>query len=83
MILLYLAIINVATFLVYRADKRKAQRGAWRTSERTLLLLAALGGSIGAEAAMHIYRHKTQHPQFRYGVPAIIVLQLLLAIWLS
>ncbi len=60
----YLAAINVLTFFVYGLDKHKARKGRWRIPEATLLMLAALGGSIGAYAGMKIFRHKTKKPKF-------------------
>jgi len=74
-ILYLLAAINAVTFIIYGIDKLKAKKGMWRTSEATLLLLAAAGGSIGAFLAMQIFRHKTKHKKFIYGIPLIIVLQ--------
>lgn len=53
--------INVITFFVYGVDKLKARKSWWRISEKTLLLLAALGGSIGAWAGMRLWHHKTLH----------------------
>lgn len=76
MLLKYLLVINVLTFAVYGVDKWKARHGRWRVPEATLLGLAALGGSVGAWLAMQLFRHKTQKKKFRYGVPAIFVLQL-------
>lgn len=81
-ILLYLLVVNVVAFLAYWDDKRKAKRNAWRTPEATLLLLAAIGGSVGAWAAMQLFRHKTNHPQFYIGVPLIFVVQIGAALWL-
>ena len=76
---LYLALINVVTFFVYGDDKRRAKRpGARRIPEKTLLLMAALGGSLGALAGMRVFHHKTRHWYFRYGVPAMLLLQLAL-----
>ncbi len=82
-IVIYLVIINVITFIVYGLDKRKARQAKWRIRESTLLGLAAIGGSIGAWLAMKIFHHKTQHPQFKYGVPLIFFAQsaLGIAIW--
>lgn len=71
----YLIIINVLAFLVYGLDKQKAKRGAWRIPEATLLLLAAIGGSVGAFAGMQVFRHKTRHLKFTLGVPVIFLLQ--------
>ena len=82
-LIIYLVIINVITFVVYGLDKWKAKQSKWRIRESTLLGLAAIGGSIGALLAMKILRHKTLHPQFKYGVPLILVAQIAIgaAIW--
>jgi uncharacterized membrane protein YsdA (DUF1294 family) len=79
LLLIYLVVVNVATFVVYGIDKLKARRGRWRVPEATLLTLAAVGGSIGAWCGMRVWRHKTLHAKFRYGVPAIIIAQIALA----
>ena len=76
--LIYLVIINVVTFFVYGIDKWKAKKSKWRIRETTLLGLSVLGGSIGAWLGMKVWHHKTLHKKFRYGVPAIIIIQLLL-----
>ena len=75
MLIYYLFAVNVLTFIVFGVDKWKAQRGRWRVPEATLMGLAALGGSVGAWMAMQLFRHKTQKKKFRYGVPALFVLQ--------
>ena len=67
-ILIYLLIINVVTFFVYGIDKYKAKHAKWRISETTLLLLAAIGGSIGAWCGMKVWHHKTMHKKLKYGV---------------
>ena len=74
---IYLAVMNTFSFLIYGIDKLKAMKGCWRVPEAFLLLLAVAGGSIGALLGMRVWRHKTLHRKFRYGVPAIILLQLL------
>ena len=81
-ILIYLTIINVVTFFVYGIDKYKAKHAKWRIPEATLLLLAAIGGSIGAWCGMKVWHHKTMHKKFKYGVPVIFILQVVLAIWI-
>ena len=74
--LIYLAVINVATFFVYGIDKWKAKKSKWRIRETALLGLAVLGGSIGAWFGMKVWHHKTLHKKFRYGVPVILIAQI-------
>lgn len=76
---IYLLIINVITLLAYGVDKWKARRSRWRIPESRLLWMAALGGSLGAMLGMRLWHHKTLHAKFRYGVPAILIIQLALA----
>ena len=86
---IWLLLINVITFLVFGLDKWKARRKeknekVRRVPERTLLLLAALGGSVGALLAMRAFRHKTLHKAFRFGVPLILAVQIIVpfGLWL-
>lgn len=79
--LIYLAIVNVVAFFAYGIDKWKAQRNRWRIPESVLLGLAAVGGSVGAWLGMRVWRHKTQHKKFKYGVPALFVAQVALVVW--
>jgi uncharacterized membrane protein YsdA (DUF1294 family) len=79
---LYLAIINAAAFVLMLADKRKAIKNRWRIPERTLILSALFGGSIGALLGMYTFRHKTKHLKFTLGIPAILIAQISLAIWI-
>ena len=79
---LWLIFWNLAAFALYGADKRRARQGRRRIRERTLFLAALLGGSVGALAGMYQFRHKTRHWQFRLGLPAILLCQLALAVWL-
>ena len=72
---IYLAVVNVVAFALYGIDKYKAKAGAWRIPEKTLLGVAVLGGSVGAMAGMKYFHHKTKHWYFRYGLPAIFLLQ--------
>ena len=79
----WLILINSAAFLVFGLDKWKAKRkekkeSVRRVPERTLFLLAAIGGSIGALLGMKVFHHKTLHKSFRFGIPAILILQILL-----
>ena len=77
-IIIYLLVINIATFFTYGIDKWKAKKSKWRIREVSLLALAVLGGSIGAWLGMKVWHHKTMHKKFKYGVPAILILQLAL-----
>ena len=81
-ILYYLAAINIITFIVYGIDKLKAKKGEWRIPESTLLLLAIVGGSIGAWCSMKVWHHKTMHKKFRYGIPLIMAIQIGLSIYI-
>ncbi|MCI9133606.1 MAG: DUF1294 domain-containing protein [Lachnospiraceae bacterium] len=74
----YLLAVNILAFSSMGSDKKRARQGRWRIPEKTLFLLALLGGSIGSLAGMHIFRHKTRHWYFRYGIPAILGLQVVL-----
>ena len=76
LILIYLLIVNAVAFLLMLVDKQKAKRKLWRIPESTLLLSAAIGGSIGALAGMYTFRHKTKHLKFTLGVPAILIVQI-------
>ena len=82
-LLLYLAAVNVVAFAVYGADKRRAKKGKRRVPEKTLFLLAVIGGSVGALAGMRVFRHKTRHWYFVWGIPAILAAQIVLAVWLA
>ena len=77
-LLYYLIVINVVTFTVYGIDKLKAKQGSWRISEATLLILAVIGGSFGALFGMKVWRHKTMHKKFKYGLPLILIIQIIL-----
>lgn len=84
--LYYLIVINIVTFLVYGIDKCKAmsqrkvktKQGYSRISEATLLMLAVIGGSIGALLGMKIWHHKTMHKKFKFGLPLILLAQIAL-----
>ncbi len=77
-LLYYLIVINIVTFLVYGIDKWKAKQGSWRISEVSLLILAVIGGCIGALLGMKIWHHKTMHKKFKYGLPMILLAQIAL-----
>ena len=73
---IYLLLINALAFLLMLIDKYKAKKNLWRIRESTLLIIAAIGGSIGALAGMYTFRHKTKHLKFTLGIPVILVLQI-------
>jgi uncharacterized membrane protein YsdA (DUF1294 family) len=75
-LLLALLAINAAAFLAFWWDKRLAEARSWRVSERTLLWLALLGGSLGAVSAQQIFRHKTRKEPFRTLLYLIVFLQI-------
>lgn len=71
-IAIYLAAITLITFIAFAIDKSKSKSKSRRIPERTLLIMSAIGGSLGALLAMHFVRHKTQHAKFKYGIPAML-----------
>ena len=79
----YLALVNLISFAVYGADKRRAKKERRRVPEKTLFLLALIGGSVGAWAGMYTFRHKTRHWYFVWGIPAILLVQIALVVWLT
>lgn len=83
LMVIYLVAVNAITFFVYGIDKWKAKRSKWRISEATLLELAVIGGSVGAFLGMKVWHHKTMHKKFLYGIPIIILLQIVMIIWIS
>lgn len=71
--IIYLLMINLTAFIMYFSDKTRAIKHRWRIPEATLLFIAALGGSLGAFAAMKVFRHKTKHPKFYITVPLLVI----------
>ena len=80
LLLTYLLLINALGFILMLVDKQKAKKKKWRIPEATLMTVAALGGSIGSLLGMYTFRHKTKHIKFTLGIPAILFLQVVLAI---
>ena len=79
---LYLLAVNLAAFLMMGLDKWKAKKDRWRVPEKTLFLPVVLGGGIGGILGMQVFRHKTRHWYFRFGFPAILILEVALVIFL-
>ena len=81
-LLIYLLTVNAVGFILMLTDKYKAKKGLWRIPENTLMGVAALGGSLGVLAGMYTVRHKTRHRKFTLGVPALLIAQLALGVYL-
>lgn len=77
----YLFVVNLITFILFAVDKYKSKKSKWRISERTLIGVALIGGSVGALMSMKAFRHKTKHKKFTIGVPLILVAQIALAVY--
>ena len=83
LILVYLVVINLISFAAMGVDKARARKRSWRIPESTLFVLAIIGGSVGSIIGMHLFRHKTLHWYFVYGMPAILIIQILIVIILA
>jgi len=82
LLVIWLVFINFLLFLTMAVDKRRAKKNKRRIPEATLFLMALLGGSIGGIGGMYCFRHKTKHPSFVIGFPAILLLELALAVFI-
>lgn len=81
-ILYYLLTINIFTMYTFFLDKSKAKNHKWRIKERTLFFLSIIGGSLGALLGMKLFKHKTKHWYFKYGIPVILIIQIALVVYL-
>lgn len=81
-IILYYIAINAAAFIMYGADKFFAKKDMWRIPEKTLILVAALGGAFGAYAGMQLFRHKTKHAKFNISIPVLMAVHLGMLVYL-
>ena len=79
-LLIYLFFVNVVAFAMYGIDKRKAVKDQWRIPEKTLLIIALIGGAVGAFVGMQVFHHKTKHWKFILGVPACMILHIALGV---
>lgn len=82
-VILWCLALSLADFLLMGLDKRRARRGEWRVPEKWFFLLALLGGAPGAILGMYAFRHKTRHWYFKFGLPAILLLQAGACVWLA
>ena len=80
LVMIYLLVLTLGTFIVCGIDKFAAKKQMRRVPEKTLFLLSAIGGSVGMFAGMLTFRHKTQHWYFKFGIPAIIIGQVVLVL---
>lgn len=77
----YILVINAASFLAMGIDKKRSRRRhKWRISEAAFFVLALFGGSVGCICGMYLFHHKTLKPAFQYGMPAILILQVVLTL---
>lgn len=76
-IFIYIAFTNILLFTLMSIDKQRAKLNQWRISEKTLFILALIGGSIGGILGMYTFRHKTKHLKFTLGFPAIVLFQII------
>ena len=81
-LLAVLLLVNLLAFALYGIDKLKAKKSAWRIPESTLLLVAFLGGSLGALLGMELFRHKTKHAKFKVLVPLFLILHIALGVYI-
>ncbi len=82
LLILYLFIINISSFILYGIDKQKAIKHKFRISENTLIFSALIGGSVGAFLGMQFFRHKTKHPKFIIGVPVCFIINIISVLYI-
>lgn len=78
MLFLYIVLVNIVAFILFGVDKFKAKKGKWRIPENTLLAFAIAGGGIGSYCGMKLWHHKTLHKKFVWGIPLILILQIVI-----
>ncbi len=83
LLLFWLVLVNLAGFVLMGLDKYRAKRGLWRIPERTLFFAALLGGTPGIIAGMELFRHKTRHNSFRYGMPGLLLGRMAVVVYVS
>lgn len=81
-LIIYILAVNLLGFFIMGIDKQKARKRTFRIPEATLFTIAIIGGSIGSIIGMHLFRHKTRHWYFLFGMPAILLLQIIFVLFL-
>ena len=81
-IIIYFIVMNLLGFLMMYIDKKKAIKGKWRISEKSLFVVTLLGGGIGTNIGMNMFRHKTKKMRFSIGFPTILIVEIALIIYL-
>ena len=81
LLLMYLVLINLVTFILFAVDKRRAFQKKYRVRERTLLLCAVFGGALGGLVVMLAFQHKTRKKRFALGLPFLLIVQALLIVY--
>lgn len=81
-LVIYFVIMNIVGFAIMGIDKRKAIKRTFRIPEATLFIVALIGGSVGSILGMQVFRHKTRHWYFVFGMPAILIIQIALIVFL-
>ena len=79
-VLIYIAAVNLGGFFAFGIDKSRSVRAKWRIPEATLFSFAILGGGVGCILGMKIFHHKTMKPKFYIGLPAILILEILIVL---
>lgn len=82
LLLIYLSAACLLGFILMGADKKKAVQHKWRIPEKSLFLIALVGGSIGVLLGMVVFRHKTKHLSFTIGIPLIMAAQIVAAVFI-
>ena len=83
LIIAYVIIINLIGFFLMGIDKLRAKKQVWRVPEKTLFIIALIGGSVGTNIGMYVFRHKTKHWYFVIGMPLILIAQVAFGLWLK
>lgn len=81
-LMLYLVVLNLYGLAIMGIDKRKAEKSRYRIPEKIFFIIALLGGGAGIYAGMKLFHHKTLHNKFRYGIPTILLANIICIVYL-